>query len=489
MKHARPIAAPAGVALLAGVWLVLRSSAGEPPAAPDPVRPTPVARSSGSGPAPSTGPSDSEPVAVAELGAPADADAPARKCSLASGQEPDCEFLAPDQDTLLDMARCGVARLDVPHSPPPGSGLDMFPAPWRELAGVGEAEHAELEAAACAYLAAQRARLSELAVSVGIQREWSDATVPAVVVTRITAEFEPEQVAAAIDRVARERAGLEPDDGLELPPTLEQVIRLRLDTGDAFEAAIAEAVGEARAAELRAAADGWPGGRSYLGNHCPRPPIPTPERRVVPRTAAEAEACVDDLQGQGCSFADPNQLELDRMADCGMVRINIPQFLHDRTAEPSFGPAWAEEVGLTLDEEAALAEVAEEYRETLYAELTELLLAAGKSQAWIDQTSLMGLVAGLYEAAPWTSAEEQAMVRQIAEEKAGRIPPPADRSALPLAERMLRLNVELGDAFEDAVAARLGPERADELRRAHDGWPGPRIQTDNHCDGSEAQLL
>ena len=487
MRNAKSIGALAVVAVLAGIWLATRST--EEASRPDPE----VTTSAPSAPAPSSrhlgssADDDSPEPGAAQAPNPL---APPSACALASEtlSEMKCDFLEPDRETLLEMARCGIARLDTPLAPPPGSGLGMFPPAWLELAGVGEAEHERLEQAAAAFMAQQRTHLAELGASVGIAPEWSEATVPAVVVTRITAEFEEEQVTAAIDRVARERAGLETDDA-ELPPTLEAVVRLRLDTGDAFEAAIAEVVGEARAAELRAAADGWPGGRSYLGNHCERPPIPPAERRVIPRSPAEAKACVADIRGQQCAFLDPNQLELDQMADCGMVRINIPHFLSDRSVEPSFGQAWADEVGLTLDEEAALAEVSETYRESLYAELTEMLLAAGKSQAWIDQTSLLGLIAAVHEISPMTDAEEEAMLRKIAAEKAGRIPPPEDLSALSPFERMTRLNVEFGDILERNLGERLGVERAAELRRAQDGWPGPRIQSTNYCDESVPQLL
>jgi hypothetical protein len=57
------------------------------------------------------------------------------------------------------------------------------------------------------------------------------------------------------------------------------------------------------------------------------------------------------------------------------------------------------------------------------------------------------------------------------------------------AERYTRLSIELGDELERALAGRLGPDRADALRRINDGWPGPRVQTENLCDGSQHQLL
>jgi hypothetical protein len=412
---------------------------------------------------------------------------PVKGCALTGGQSPDCAFLEPDEETLLEMARCGIARLDAPMLGPPGSNVDAFQRDWLDRAGVSEAEHERLKQAVTAFRTQQRERWADLAVTAGIDRSWAEATTPLVIVSRIATEFEEDQVAAAMRRVARERAGLDPT-GDVVPATLDAAVRLRVDAGDAFEAAIAEVVGEARAAELRAVDDGWPGAHSSMGNHCEREPIPVPERRTV-RNTAEAQACVADIENQKCSFLDPSQLELDHMADCGIVRINIPNFISDRSAEPSFGEAWADSVGLSLEEEAVMAEVAEQYRENLYRELTELLLAIGKSQQWADQTSFLGMMAALHEASPMSAEEEEAMLRRLAAEKAGRIEPPADLSSLSIGERITRINVEFGDALEQALAARLGPERASELRHAFDGWPGPRLQGHNYCDGTEAHML
>ena len=386
------------------------------------------------------------------------------------------------------MARCGIARLEAPLAPRPGSSSGIFPNDWIEKAGVSEAEHQRLEQAAAAFMALQRESWTELAIAHGIDRNWAEATIPAVVVSRIAAEFEEDQVAAAVERVARERAGLEHNDE-DVPASLEAAVRLRLDTGDAFEVAIAEAVGEARAAELRAVADGWPGAHTYMGNRCDPDPIPSPERRVVPSTTAEAEACVADPKRHNCAFLDPSQLELDRMAECGIVRSNIPYFLHDRSTEPTFGEGWADAAGLTLQEAAVLAEVAEEFRERVYDQLTEMVLEAGKSKEWADQTSFLGMVMALGEASPVSEEEAEAMFRKLAAEKAGQAEAPTDLSGLSLEERFVRIESELGDEFERALAARLGPDRARALRHATDGWPGPRVQSENLCDGTQHQLL
>jgi hypothetical protein len=413
---------------------------------------------------------------------------PPKGCALAFGEAPGCTFLEPDQETLLEMARCGIARLEAPRQPGADWGVHVFPADWVAKAGVSEAEHQRLEQAAAAFTAQHRQRWADLAASVGIERAWAETASPPVVVTRIAAEFDDDQLGAAVERVARERAGLAPNDE-DVPAALEAAVRLRLDTGDALEDAIAEAVGEARAAELRAVADGWPGAHTYIGNHCEPEPIPSPERRVVPSTVAEAEACIDDIKGQGCAFLDPTQLERDRMADCGMIRFNIPAFLSDRSAEPGFGEGWADIAGLTPQEAAVLAEVSEEFREAVYRDLTELALQAGKSKGWADESPFLGLAFAIAEASGDTPEDGEAMFRRLAAEQAGRDAPPTDLSGVSLDERFTRMTMEWGDQFEQALAARLGPDRASALQHANDGWPGPRVQSDNLCNGGQTQQL
>lgn len=479
--------------VLTAAWWLLRSPEGGPagdtspgaspssPVAPGLTRAGQPAVSPGSSDA--TAPPKGIPTAAVDR-------SPAKGCALKRGEDPACPFLDPDEDTMQELARCGIARFDTPLQLPSDSGRRFFPEEWVEKAGVDAAEHQRLEQAAAAFMTEQRQRWTELAASVGIDREWSDASSPSVIFLRIAAELDEDQVATAIERVAHERAGWEPSHD-ELPAALDAAVRLRADTGEAFEAAIAEVVGEARAAELRAAGDGWPGGHGWMGNRCEsEPPLPQPAR-LVPSTATQAEGCIDDLEGRGCAFLDPNRLELDRMADCGIVRIELPSFVGDRFSDPTFDAAarWSDDVGLTPQEAAALAEVGDHVREALYHDLTQLALEAGKTQAWADETSFIGMMGAVMDASASTPAQTEELLRRLAAERAGRVAPPADLSGLSLEERFMRRILELGDELEQVLAERLGPDRADALRHAHDGWPGIRNQTQNYCNGSEAQFF
>jgi hypothetical protein len=481
----------AGVVLAAmGTWVLLRGGDGDEAVAEGSATararavPPPLGRIDDGSPTVLSSAAPSKPM-------PERADrSPAKGCALSRGDDEACPFLEPDHDTLEEMARCGIARVETPRMPGPASGIDAFPEAWRETAGVTRDEHERLERAAAEFAAKEREQWADLAATVGIDRAWAETSAPFVVSSRVFAEFDEEQHRAAIERIARERAGWEPDDDA-VPAALDAAMRLRLDVGVAYETAIGEAVGAARAAELRAAADGWPGTRTHVGNGCEVEPEPPRAREFVPRTAAEAEACIDDPKARHCAFLDPTKLELKRMAECGIVRFDAPGFVGDRFAEPTFDfdERWASEVGLTPDEAAVVAEVGESFRESLYRDLTALVLEAGKSQAWADQTPFMGMMIAIAEGSGATPQDVEAMFRRLAEERAGRVDPPSDLASRSIDERFMRRVIELGDAFEQALADRLGEDRARALRTFDDGWPGLRLQTQNYCDASGPKAL
>lgn len=63
-------------------------------------------------------------------------------------------------------------------------------------------------------------------------------------------------------KISRERAGLPVDDGSSKPKSLYwQGRELQAKFGDRFQDELSKEIGEERAAHLRAALDGWPGGR------------------------------------------------------------------------------------------------------------------------------------------------------------------------------------------------------------------------------------
>jgi hypothetical protein len=109
-----------------------------------------------------------------------------------------------------------------------------------------------------------------------------------------------------------------------------------------------------------------------------------------------------------------------------------------------------------------MAEVHKQWKQLVRA----LYLEATGDTAGADALSLDAMRGEIVEkSAP---AEQAIMLQKLAQERAGLVPPPGDLSKTSPLERMMRAFVQLGDQTEAAIAKRLGPERAKEIRG--DGW-------------------
>lgn len=171
-----------------------------------------------------------------------------------------------------------------------------------------------------------------------------------------------------------------------------------------------------------------------------------------------------------------------------------PQLTNDRTSsEATADPPSASEtpfvvVAAKVDRSPAKG-CALAFGEAVYRDLTELALEAGKSKEWADESPFLGLAFAVAEASGDSPEDGEAMFRRLAAEQAGRVAPPTDLSGFSLDERFTRMTMAWGDEFERALAARLGPDRASTLQHANDGWPGPRVQSENLCNGNQDQML
>jgi hypothetical protein len=123
-------------------------------------------------------------------------------------------------------------------------------------------------------------------------------------------------------------------------------------------------------------------------------------------------------------------------------------------------------MGLEPDEvplvNAAMAEVYQPY----VALVRALYIEVTGDTAGVDTLSIEGMRGEIQEKSP--GGEHSQALLKISRERAGLQPPPADLSKLPPLERLMRAYIELGDQTEAALAKRLGPERAKQLRG--DGW-------------------
>lgn len=186
--------------------------------------------------------------------------------------------------------------------------------------------------------------------------------------------------------------------------------------------------------------------------------------------AAGSERCVRAMRGEdGCSFVDPDQETLLEMARCGTVKVDQPGFL-EQDGPIDGGGRSHEVLGLSPDEATVLVETAEQFREQYVRRLRQFYVEAGGEAAVVEDLpprAIESLLRTMLD-----RNELEAAHRLVSKERAGLVEPPSEGSSMPLAERYARHMLDVGNHFEAAVGEALGPERAHDLRRAEDGWPG-----------------
>jgi len=111
---------------------------------------------------------------------------------------------------------------------------------------------------------------------------------------------------------------------------------------------------------------------------------------------------------------------------------------------------------------AALSEVQAHWKQLVRA----LYLEATGDTAGVDSLSPEAMRGEIQEKG--SPEDHNLILQRIANERAGYAQPPADLSRTSPYERLMRAYVALGDQAEAALAKRLGPERAAQIRG--DGW-------------------
>lgn len=193
---------------------------------------------------------------------------------------------------------------------------------------------------------------------------------------------------------------------------------------------------------------------------------------------ARAKACASQSRGGSCPFLEPDQETLLEMAKCATVKIDSLGFVSD--PEPPPPGRIANRLGITDPEEskkldaAALAQY-DDYNEKMRAMYLEL----GGTEEAADGASGKTLQSFIFDQLDNSLLGD--VQRQIAEERAGLREPPTDVASLPIEQRVARLMAEDGNDFERLVADQLGAERARELRRKDDGWPGSTSVHSGDC--------
>ena len=198
---------------------------------------------------------------------PLELEARARRCAT-QGRFGDCPFLDPDEDTLREMARCASVKVDFPGF------LDNVESPRvdgyaKNLGITDPAEVAALQRAADAHYTDFNTRLREIFVELGGDPAMAEDASAATMKSFIADQLDNDLMGEVQRRVAEERAGMrEPPADPSALSIEEQAFRLHAELGNDFESYLAKELGDARAHELRAVRDGWPGSTSVSSGDC-----------------------------------------------------------------------------------------------------------------------------------------------------------------------------------------------------------------------------
>lgn len=192
----------------------------------------------------------------------------ARRCARGTRGEPGCSFVEPDEETLLEMARCGAVRADEPHFLHDADGPVDMPKDWLDRAGLAGAELERLNQVSESFRAEHMAELLRLYAEAGGDPESLEHMSPRAMTAMIQALVDRNEIGRAHRQLSRERAGLidAPDpSSLSLE---DRLVRAIVDVGERFEAKVAEQLGPERARALRRVSDGWEGGTSVWSGDC-----------------------------------------------------------------------------------------------------------------------------------------------------------------------------------------------------------------------------
>jgi hypothetical protein len=169
-------------------------------------------------------------------------------------------------------------------------------------------------------------------------------------------------------------------------------------------------------------------------------------------------SCQGEISAR-CPFLQTSPELLREMARCGAVRFDMPTMnvaayrVDDREKE-------------------LIAAVIDDYKAKSARELGDV--AASLAVPVSNEKDLFETMRSVEST--MNAVDSDQALRQLAKERAGLRPVGTPGTGAP-AERYWRFKADLGDRFEQALAAQLGAYRARQLRQMKDGWPMKSVVT------------
>ncbi len=174
-----------------------------------------------------------------------------------------------------------------------------------------------------------------------------------------------------------------------------------------------------------------------------------------------------DGSGPDEDWMNPSKDELLALAkQCG-VKFDVPPVMRGEPMQVD--PETAQAAGLTDPELAATNEVFVELARSWKQRVRGWYVEATGDAQGADQLSAHAMGEELQDKA--TPGEPQALQKRISHERAGLLAPPADLSRRSPFERYFRAFAALGDEAEHLIAAKIGVDKAHQVRAESGGWP------------------
>jgi hypothetical protein len=213
-----------------------------------------------------------------------------------------------------------------------------------------------------------------------------------------------------------------------------------------------------------------------------RPSIPRFEETEALRARiAEQEKELADLRATAPlarKVGESKKRYLDPGPDELLDRAQRCEIAFDSPPINGFEGRSAQSMGLAEGERETMNEVMKDLKAQVSADMRALYVEMSGDPSTADRLSPGSMESEIFARAP--EGARQRARQQLAREKAGLAPPPADLARTPVAERTMRLMMTIGDRYEQKLAERVGPERARALRAKNDGWPGKTVS--NGCE-------
>lgn len=171
-------------------------------------------------------------------------------------------------------------------------------------------------------------------------------------------------------------------------------------------------------------------------------------------------------QEPGEDFFKPSPAEALQLAKDCTVRSDGPNI----TSTPdNMSDETAREAGVNDEERAQFNRVTADFTKSTIDQVRSLYVEVTGDKSGAETLAPEAMMHEIRDKVPPASAKEAYW--RLSQERAGLLTPPTDVSSASAFERFLRLQAGGGDAYESALGAAIGADRAHALRTAHGSWP------------------